>query len=117
MNLSSLTSADLKRIGKLIVRKAALVARVQKVDRQLAAYESGKPASAPARVGRRRKRRKLKATIIEVLQKAGKEGVTVRGIAEKVGVDPNRIYNWFYGTGSNKNPLNKIGQGTYRWEG
>lgn len=93
------------------------MARVQKVDRQLAAYESGTPAAAPARVGRRRKRRKLKATIIEVLQKAGKEGVTVRGIAEKVGVDPNRIYNWFYGTGSKVKPIKKIGEATYRWEG
>lgn len=50
MNLTTLTSADLAKITKLLSAKEALLAKVAKVDAQLSAFESGTPVAA---VGKR----------------------------------------------------------------
>ncbi len=125
MNLASLKSSDLKRIGKLLAERETLTGRLAQLDQQLAAFEGGQPRpaappsarpapkAAPARAG---KRRKLKEMIIEILQKAGAKGATVKDIAESIGVHPNRIYTWFYNTGNRLKPLKKIGPAVYRWE-
>ena len=46
MNLINITSKDIARITKLLKKKEALLERVAKVDSQLSAFESGKPAAA-----------------------------------------------------------------------
>jgi hypothetical protein len=49
MNLTHITSQDLKRIAQLLESKEALQAQLAGIDRQLAAFEGGVPA-APAAV-------------------------------------------------------------------
>jgi len=43
MNLTTLTSADLAKITKLLSAKESLLAKVAEIDKSLTAFESGKP--------------------------------------------------------------------------
>lgn len=45
MNLTTLTSADLAKITKLLSAKESLLAKVAVIDQQLTAFESGKPVA------------------------------------------------------------------------
>jgi len=121
MSLTSLTSAELKQLVKLLEQKEALQARINKSDQRLAAYESGpaapagRAATGPARkVGQRRK---LKKEIINLLKKAGENGTTIRELSERLGLKGNRLYAWFYGTGNRIAQIEKIGPAKYRWVG
>ncbi len=130
MNLTQLTSADLKQIVKLIERKETLQRRVAKIDAQLAAYEGGEPAKAvKGKTGRkprgqtqakpagakRVKRGALKAAIIELLRAAGKSGLAVKELAGKLGLGYKGVLAWFYKTGANIEEIKKAGPGKYAW--
>jgi len=71
------------------------------VELKLVATPSAKPAQAastPARKARFQKGRKpgeLKAGILDLLQQAGTDGVTVQSIAGKLGTSPGNIRVWF----------------------
>jgi hypothetical protein len=150
MNLSQLTSADLKVIAQLLKEKEALLAQVAKIDARLSSFESApapapskparakpgrrpgrpalkatqpaaptaapaKPAAAEAAPARRRRPGKLKEKVIALLQGAGKSGITVRDIAAKLGLKPQRIYVWFNATGRTIKEIKKVAPATYAW--
>lgn len=149
MNLSQLTSADLKVIAQLLKEKEALLAQVAKIDARLSSFESvpapapakparskpgrrpgrpalkappsaapaapAKPAAAEAVPARRRRPGKLKEKVIALLQGAGKSGITVREIAAKLGLKPQRIYVWFNATGRTIREIKKVAPATYAW--
>lgn len=149
MNLSQLTSADLKVITHLLKEKEALLARVAKIDARLSSFKSAaapaaakaarpkpakplrrpalkalpsaapsapaKPAAAVAVPVRRRRPGKLKERVIALLQGAGKSGITVRDIATKLGLKPQRIYVWFNATGRTIKEIKKVAPATYAW--
>jgi len=146
MNLSQLTSADLKVIAQLLKEKEALLAQVAKIDARLSAFESApvpapakparskpgrhpgklafkapppappaKPGAAEAAPARRRRPGKLKEKVIALLQGAGKSGITVREIAAKLGLKPQRIYVWFNATGRTIKEIKKVAPATYAW--
>lgn len=140
MNLSQLTSSDLKVIAQLVKEKEALEARLAKVNARLAAFSSEAPAAPAKAAGAKRvkaaRRRpaapaepsagaartprqrpgKLKDKIIALLQGAGKSGITVRDIAGKLGLHPQRIYVWFNATGKTIKEIKKVAPATYTWE-
>ena len=78
--------------------------------------------SSPAKSATRRKRGatpqgrrgELSAQIIGQLESAGKGGVNVRTIAEKIGAKNKNIYIWFATTGKKNRAIKKIGPATYR---
>lgn len=130
MNLSQLTSADLKALGSLLKEKEALLARVARIDAKLNAFAGGQtapaaPAAATARVRaaartaarkvRRNRPGKFKNKILALLQGAGKKGLTVRDLAGKLGVKPQRVYVWFNATGSRVKEIKKVAPATYAW--
>ncbi len=115
MNLSSLTISDLKHLEKLLARKEALLRQVRTLDQQLESYGSAAQPAAKA-VVRRGRRKKIKEAIVAMLKKAGKDGLTVKQICGQLGLKPNRIYTWFYGTGKKFKEIKKIGEARYRWE-
>lgn len=149
MNLSQITSADLKVIAQLLKEKEALLARVAKIDARLSSFESAaapaparparskparrprrpalkaqpsaapaapaKPAAAEAVPARPRRPGKLKEKVIALLQGAGKSGITVRDIAAKLGLKPQRIYVWFNATGRTIKEIKKVAPATYAW--
>jgi len=116
MNLTNISSADLKQIVKLVEAKEALLTRVAKVDRDLAGYESGPVTTRVTPKAKEPKNRpKLKARIIRILQAAGKDGITVKNLAGRLRIKARRLYNWFYTTGKRIKQIKHIGKAKYRW--
>jgi len=56
----------------------------------------------------------LSAKIIRQLESAGKGGITVRTIAERIGAKNKNIYIWFATTGKKNSAIKKVGPATYR---
>jgi DNA invertase Pin-like site-specific DNA recombinase len=122
MNLTSLTSADFKNIVKLLGNKEALQQRIAAIDRELAQF--GSSAAAPAaptrgrkrgRPAKRRPRGQIKEKIIGLVKGAGKDGITVREAARRLGVNAQRMYVWFGSTGKKVKQIKKTAPGTYAW--
>ncbi|MBN9690628.1 MAG: hypothetical protein J0M24_10345 [Verrucomicrobia bacterium] len=132
MNLSSLTSADLQRLAKLISLKETHLAEITKIDAELAGFGSasapgakrGRPARANAtkapkakRSGKRGGRGKLMEKIIGLLKEAGKGGLPVKSIAESLKLKPQNIHVWFSSTGRKVKEIKKLSPGTFAWVG
>ena len=132
MNLAQVTSADLKRIAKLLEQKESLQAQITKIDTALSQFEVGQPgatakvqaakgtgakASRSGTKAKRAARGAVKAAIMDLIQAAGESGVTVKDIAAKLGVSYNRVFTWFYNTGSKIKEIKKAGPGRYAWAG
>ena len=125
MNLAALSSADLKRIAQLLEKKEVLEGQLEQVTSELLRFESGKPATPaksepgpkgarPTKVrGKRAARGAVKTAIMDLIQAAGESGVTVKDIAAKLGVSYNRVFTWFYNTGSKIKEIKKAGPGRY----
>lgn len=122
MKLTTLTSADFRRIAKLLARKDDLRARIVQIDQQLAAYESAcgeatlKSAANLPRRSKRKPRGPVKQAILALLKRAGHKGITVKEIAGQLDTSTNRVYTWFYRTGSSVTQIKKVGSAQYRWE-
>ena len=86
-----------------------------------AAKKNGEQAShssspTPAKEVRSRKGG-VKDKIIETLKWAGKEGLDVKALAEKIGSKPANVYVWFYATGKKITQIKKNKEtGNYYWE-
>lgn len=74
-----------------------------------------KPAPSTAPRVRAAKPGQLKDSIIQLVQAAGKSGVTVREIASELALSPQRVYVWFNGTGKNVPEIQKLGPAKYGW--
>ena len=56
-----------------------------------------------------------KAGIIEMLKSAGKDGITVKDLALKLGVKTQRLFVWFSGTGKKVKQIKKTAPAKYAW--
>lgn len=129
MSIKDLTTADLKRIGRLLKRKETLKAKIDDIDRELVAYESSGAPTRFARHGRPRlvsrrgaagrpsKRGQLKEQIINALKSTGKQGIAFKDLAAKLGVKYTNISAWFYATGRTIKQIKKVGPAKYAWTG
>jgi hypothetical protein len=82
---------------------------------------SEKPATkaAPAakqQPGRRGKAAVAKDTVIAMIKATGSKGITVKAMADKLSVDPQRIYTWFNAVGKKIKEIKKIAPATYIWK-
>jgi hypothetical protein len=120
MNISSLTQSDIKQIEKLVTRKEALQAEIDRINAELTAVFGGQ-AGADAAQGKpgsdftHQKRGALKDAIIELLKGAGKPGIAVKEIAARVNARPGNIHVWFTSTGKKVKEIKKIAPATYAW--
>ncbi len=119
MSLSSLSSADLQKLIRLIKDKELLQSKLAKVEAELESLESEVPAKEQkvkkggARRGRRRL--KLKDKILKAFQAAGKTGRSVKELAEDLKANPGSVSVWFYTTGKKIKGLKKIGPARYSY--
>ncbi len=82
-------------------------------------------ATAPAPVTRKRgggrrkstRRGQLRDKIFAALESAGKSGVTVRGLADSLGVPTANIYAWFHAAIKRYSQIKKLDGAHYRLEG
>ncbi len=142
MDLTKLTSNQTKDIAKLLERKESLESELQKIEQQLARYDGGTaPAAKKAKVGRpakqdssarsqkasrsasttttrkRAPRGQLKEGIINALNSAGKEGLTVKELAQRLNTSTGNIHAWFFTTGKKMKGIKKVGPGKYTLSG
>lgn len=141
MNLASLTSADLRYISTLLERKEKLTEAIQKIDFELASFESGRrpgkssrsgmtssqmetseivPASEPSDGGlggNRTRRGQLKEAILGALRDAGREGISIQELATRVNSKPLNVSAWLAATGKKLGTVEKAERGVYRLKG
>jgi hypothetical protein len=128
MSLSTLSSAALTRLIGLIKEKEALQSKLDRIDGELAALESGK--SAPKKRGRKpgrppgsvsgkkvRKTKRLKEPLLKALSSAGASGIKVKDLAAQLKVKPGNIFSWFYTTGKKIKGIKKVGEARYAYSG
>ena len=137
MDLTKLTTNQIKEINKLVERKESLEGELEKIKGQLASYENGSATSSrkPGRPGRpakkasstaskaapksasgtrkRAPRGQLKEGIINALNSAGKEGLTVKELAERLNTKQANVHAWFFNTGKKMKGIKKVAPGKY----
>lgn len=117
------------RLIELVKEKEALHAKLESVNAELVALESGKPAprkrgrppgrppgsgvKPPGTKGRKTKR--LKEPLLKALTAAGTSGVTVKELAAELKVKPGNIFSWFYTTGKKIKGIKKVGEAKYAY--
>jgi hypothetical protein len=134
MDLTTLKSSDLQKISKLLERKENLQAEIGEIDRQLEDFQTGEAPPAPrarkaapaapraARPGAARRSKKagrgqMKEKIAEALKGAGKEGLSVKELAERLRTNYGNVSVWFQTTGKKVGEIKKVGPARYAWVG
>jgi len=135
MEISTLSSAQLSQLIRLVKEKETLQHQLERVESSLAGLGKGKKRGRkpgrpkgvktkvkakavgrpPGRKGRRGKR--LKASLLKILKGAGSEGITVKELAAKLKVKPNNVFSWFYTTGKKVSGIKKVGEAKYSYTG
>lgn len=125
MDITTLTSSDLRKIEALLKSKEKLLAQVEEINAALRAF-SGEPAPSGKRAYRRStgspkaprgKRGAIKEKIIAELQAAGKNGLHMKDLASKLGVKVTNLSVWFFSTGKKIKEIKKLAPATYGWNG
>jgi hypothetical protein len=128
MALSNLSSAQLARLIGLVKEKESLEAKLEHINAQLGAMESG--GKVPGKRGRRpgrppgsknkvaesapgRRSKRLKAPLLKALSAAGASGISVKDLSAKLKVKPGNIFSWFYTTGKKISGIKKVGAAKY----
>lgn len=128
MDLTKISASDFSRIQSLLTRKGKLLEDVRSIDAELAAIQTGQPATskpgqkpgrkpgrppgrpkaaaakaekprAKAKPAKRGKRGAVKDSIISTLKAAGPAGLTAREVADILKAKPINIATWFSSTG------------------
>jgi hypothetical protein len=121
MDLTTLTSSDLRNLQALLEKKENLLAQVKQINAALqgfgespAATGGRKPATGAKPVARA-PRGALKAKVIAAIQAAGKNGIHIRELARKIGVKERNLSVWFFSTGKAVKQIKRIKPATYAW--
>ena len=128
MSLSNLSSAQLAHLISLVKEKEVLQGKLDSVNAELLALESGKPtpkkrgrkpgrppgSGLKAAAGKPSKRgKRLKEPLLKALKAAGSSGITVKELSTKLKVKPGNIFSWFYTTGKKIKGISKVGEAKY----
>jgi len=140
MSFSSFTSNSLKSLSKLIDKKDSLVAEIHKIEAEIAAVLTGKPAKAAKAPGKRRgrpsknggaakkstpaknapkvgnkrsSRGALGAKVLKALESAGEAGVKITELAKVLKIKTANLHVWFATTGKKNPSIKKAGKGHY----
>lgn len=134
MDITSLTSSDLKRISALLKDKEKLQAQLDKINAALRALGGGAPAAKPARASaapapaaapRAKKAGSRKATagrgalmdqIVKELQEAAGKGVHIKDLSTRLGVKVANLRVWFLTTGKKIKAIRKVEKATFAWK-
>ena len=116
MSLADLSKSQLRLVMKLLQQRQALIVRLEKVDQLILRMGSGgTPLNQSIGVRRRSRRGGRKSAILKFLKVAGKKGLTIHQIAEKVGSNYSSVSVWFSTTGKKVDGIKKIAPATYRY--
>ena len=133
MALFNLSSAQLAHLIGLVKEKESLETKLEHVNAELKALESGKavgkkrgrkpgrPAGSKSAASKlkvatskkTKRGKRLKAPLLKALSAAGASGITVKELAAKLKVKPGNIFSWFYTTGKKISGIKKVGEAKY----
>jgi hypothetical protein len=132
MALFNLSSAQLAHLIGLVKEKELLQVKLDHVNAELQALETGK--AAPKKRGRKpgrpagvkskvtqpkatktKRGKRLKEPLLKALSAAGSSGITVKDLAAKLKVKPGNIFSWFYTTGKKVKGISKVGEAKYAY--
>lgn len=112
MDLTKFSSADLLHLGSLIAKKEELLREVTKIDTELANF-SGVPTPETEDV---QLRSELSQAVVAALKRAGRDGLTIQQLADRVGRKRSNVSVFLSGTGKRSFPqIQRIGKGLYAW--
>ena len=118
MSLSSLSSAHIRRLVKLVKEREKIQAKLAQVERSLDALEGRKVPKVKTAPKKRRHRRKLlKDALLKKLKAAGKKGLTVKELAASIKANPASVSVWIYTTGKKIKGIKKVGPGRFAFVG
>lgn len=120
MNVSHLSSKDLKKVLRLLERKELHEAKVAQIERQIADLcgdhaGSSRPRMQTGRILTRGKRGHIKDAVVGLLQQSGAAGITLKQICQDLGLSQSRLNSWLHATGKKIDAIKKIGRGQYAW--
>ena len=110
---------QIKKIGEAHYRLEGSLAQKHLAGPVAKAPKAPKAAKAPGKRGKRStrplsKRGELASRILGALKSAGKEGLKVRQLADKLGVKYKNLFIWFATTGKKNKSIKKVGEAHYR---
>jgi len=143
MSLSNITSDYLHSLIKLTEKKDSLLVEISKIEAEISAFLTGKPApikkskatratntpkankapkapkaskKAPAKStpSKRGPKGGLGKKILAALDAAGEEGVKVVELAKKLIEKAGNLHDWFATTGKKNPAIKKAGKGQYK---
>ncbi|MEO6055040.1 MAG: hypothetical protein ABIP97_13615 [Chthoniobacterales bacterium] len=127
MDVSKLNTKTLNELIRLTKRKDALHNQIAKIEDKLETLFAGKAprsqkSTRPVKQltkrrssgGKRTRRGALKEQIFAVLKQAGKTGISVKDVADKIKIKPQNLHVWFSTTGKKFAQITKVEQGRYR---
>ncbi len=88
---------------------AGPVAKVARVSTPVPGLKAGKAGKS--------QRGAVKEAIISVIKGAGKAGITVKDVAETLGIKYANASVWFGSTGKKVREIKRVARGTYAWVG
>jgi hypothetical protein len=118
--LTDLSSDQLSRLIQLVNEKETLQAELLQVNRALESFGEGdtSPENKAGKINRPvrvRRRVALQDTLLKSLEAVGKEGLTVKELAEKLGANPLSVSGWFYTTGKRIKGIKKVGKAKFAY--
>ncbi len=122
MDLSSLNPVVLRELTKLAEQKLELTEKIKAIDAKINAVANGTPVAKAALTKKGSassvkkafgapksgKRGQLKQQIIDLLAKAGDEGLPVKEISQTLGVKNQNVHVWFSTTGKKVAGITKL---------
>jgi len=125
MKHTNIRIARLKEMIALEEKRASLQTQIATVDERISIIQGELYGAGSIRIsavkaqakGGRKGRGELKGQILEMLQAAGKSGVTVKELAGRIGVKTVNIHSWFSANIKKMAGLKKVGEARYALNG
>lgn len=119
----NLSSESIRSLLALTEERDALRARIASLDAEITARIGGSSAPVSSRSVRRstsapkgrKKRGAVKELILSALREAGKAGISVKELSQKLGLKNTSVHVWFGTTGKTIKEIEKAGKGLYRF--
>ncbi|MGH9352595.1 MAG: hypothetical protein ACRD2G_10600 [Terriglobia bacterium] len=126
-----MTSSDLKTIAALLEKKEELENQIEEINARLKSYQTGEPvavsrrakistprgsaAQGSAQPSGKAGRGELKEKVVSALRSAGKDGLSVKDLADRIGTTYGNIYAFFQSTAKRITTIKKVAPGTFAW--
>lgn len=119
MKLIAISQSDMKSLSKLLTKQDSISSLLKQIDRRLNTIERSigrkLPNGRTATQKSRRSKEPLDKRIPGALKKAGKAGIRVPDLAQKIDAHLPSVRVWFSKNATSNKNVKRVGRGIYRW--